>query len=150
LEKGIRMIGVVICCHGTMGDGMRHAAEMIIGPQEQLEVVSVKPGDGGNDVREALLGAVKKADSGDGVLLLTDLFGGTPTNVACALLGEAPIEMVTGFNLPLLVKALTTRAEANSLPELASEASAYGQRHISVASEILQGGQDEDKEKGGA
>jgi PTS system mannose-specific IIA component len=123
-----------------MGDGMRDAAEMIIGPQEQLRVISVKPGDGGNDVLEGLTKAIKEVDSGDGVLMVTDLFGGTPTNIGCALLGEASIEVVTGFNLPLLIKALTSRIDMISLSELARTASEYGQRHISVAGDLLQGG----------
>jgi PTS system mannose-specific IIA component len=123
-----------------MGEGMRDAAEMIIGPQEQLRVISVQPGDGGNDVLEGLTKAVKEVDSGDGVLMLTDLFGGTPTNIGCALLGEASIEVVTGFNLPLLIKALTSRRDVMSISELARTASEYGRRHISVAGDLLQGG----------
>jgi PTS system mannose-specific IIA component len=134
------MIGIVICCHGKMGEGMRDAAEMIIGPQEQLRVISVQPGDGGNDVLEGLTKAIKEVDSGDGVLMVTDLFGGTPTNIGCALLGESSIEVVTGFNLPLLIKALTSRHDVVSISELARTASEYGRRHISVAGDLLQGG----------
>jgi PTS system mannose-specific IIA component len=134
------MIGIIICCHGEMGAGMRHAAEMIVGSQEQLETVSVIPGSGGNDILNEMKKAIKVVDRGDGVLLLTDLFGGTPTNIGCALLGEATIEVVTGFNLPLLIKALTSRHDVASLSELARSASEYGQRHISVAGDLLQGG----------
>jgi PTS system mannose-specific IIA component len=133
------MIGVVICCHGKMGEGMRDAAEMIIGPQEQLAVVSVKPGSNGNEILEALTKAFKEVDDGEGVLLLTDLFGGTPTNIGCALLSEAAIEVVTGFNLPLLIKAITSRRDMSDLPELARNASEYGRRHISVAGDLLHG-----------
>jgi PTS system mannose-specific IIA component len=137
------MIGIVICCHGKLGDGMRDAAEMIVGPQEQLSVISVKPEDEGKAVFECLTKAIKEVDSGEGVLLLTDLFGGTPTNIGCALLGEAGeagIEVVTGFNLPLLIKALTSRPDVMSLSELARTACEYGRRHISVAGDLLQGG----------
>ena len=136
------MIGIVICCHGKMGEGMRDAAEMIIGPQEQLSTISVKPGDGGSEILEGLTTAIKEVDSGDGVLLLTDLFGGTPTNIGCALLGEADVEVVTGFNLPLLIKALTSRRDVIILSELARIAAEYGQRHISIAGDLLQGGGD--------
>jgi PTS system mannose-specific IIA component len=135
------MIGVVICCHGRMGEGMRHAAEMIVGPQEQLVVVSVNPGDGGADILAALKRATDEVDEGHGVLLLTDLFGGTPTNIGCTLLGETKIEVVTGFNLPLLIKALTARNDAAQLKELARAAAAYGQRHISVAGDLLESGE---------
>ena len=131
------MIGIVICCHGEMGEGMRNAAEIIVGPQEQLEVVSVRPGDGGNDILEALKKAIADVDSGSGVLLLTDLFGGTPTNISCALLGEADIEVVTGFNLPLLIKAITGRHDVLDIGELARNATEYGQRHMSIAGDLL-------------
>lgn len=131
------MIGIVICCHGNMGAGMRNAAEMIVGPKDQIEVVSVEPGSAGQDILDALRAAIKNVDTGEGVLLLTDLFGGTPTNVGCALLGEAPVEVVTGFNLPLLIKAITSREETQSLPQLAKTAAEYGQRHISVAGDLL-------------
>lgn len=137
------MIGLVICCHGDMGQGMRGAAEMIVGVQQQLTVVSVNPGVGGNEILESLTLAIREVDDGDGVLLLTDLFGGTPTNIACALLGEASIEVVTGFNLPLLIRALTSRIETRNLPELARMASEYGRRHISVAGDLLQGDEKE-------
>lgn len=133
------MIGVVICCHGKMGDGMRDAAEMIVGSQTQVEVVSVNPGIGGNEVLQKLTTAIKKVDNKEGILLFTDLFGGTPTNIACALLGEARIEVVTGFNLPLLIKVLTSRKDATDLRELANIASDYGRRHISVAGDLLRG-----------
>jgi len=133
------MIGVVICCHGKMGDGMRDAAEMIVGPQTQVEVVSVNPGIGGNEILQKLNTAIKGVDSGEGTLLFTDLFGGTPTNIACALLGEAQIEVVTGFNLPLLIKVLTSRGDIEDLRELATMSSDYGRRHISVAGDLLRG-----------
>ena len=133
------MIGVVICCHGKMGEGMRDAAEMIVGAQEQLAVVSVNPGDNGTEILESLTEAFKEVDDGQGVLLLTDLFGGTPTNIGCALLSEATVEVVTGFNLPLLIKAITSRNNGADLAKLAREASEYGRRHISVAGELLHG-----------
>jgi PTS system mannose-specific IIA component len=131
------MIGLVICCHGDMGTGMRDAAEIIVGRQEQLLVVSVKPGDGGNDILDALKVAIKAVDTGSGVLLLTDLFGGTPTNIGCALLGETHMEVVTGFNLPLLIKAITGRQDITDLAELARTATEYGQRHMSIAGDLL-------------
>lgn len=133
------MIGIVICCHGKMGEGMKDATEIIVGPQEQLEVVSVQPGDGGNEILESLNSAIKKADSGGGVLLLTDLFGGTPTNIGCALLGDTNIEVVTGFNLPLLIKAVTGREEQSDIADLARTATDYGQRHMSIAGDLLGG-----------
>ena len=137
-KAGVIMIGIVLCCHGKMGEGLRNAAEMIVPTQEQLEVVSVNPADSGEVILSALKTAIHNADSGDGVLLLTDLFGGTPTNISCALLNESNIEIVTGFNLPLLIKALVTRKDAAELSELAKAASDYGRRHILIAGELLQ------------
>ena len=108
-----------------------------MGPQEQLSVVSVKPGDGGEAILDALKAAIKEVDAGGGVLLLTDLFGGTPTNIGCALLGESHMEVVTGFNLPLLIKAITGRHDITELAELARTATEYGQRHMSIAGDLL-------------
>ncbi len=137
------MIGVVICCHGKMGEGMCDAAEMITGRQEQIATVSVTPGTSGNEILAALSSAVKEVDSGDGALILTDLFGGTPTNIGCTLLGEASVEVVTGFNLPLLIKTLTSRGDTKDLNELARMSADYGRRHISIAGDILHGGEKE-------
>lgn len=134
------MIGIVICCHGNMGEGMRHAAQMIVPNSEQLQVVPVNPSDSGERVLSQLKEAIKSTDDGDGVLMLTDLFGGTPTNISCALLNEAKIEIVTGFNLPLLIKALMIRNDISDLSTLAKTAAEYGQRHISIAGELLKKG----------
>jgi PTS system mannose-specific IIA component len=134
------MIGIVICCHGKMGDGVRHAAEMIVPRQKQLEVVSVDPADSGESILAALQKAIGDTDDGDGVLLLTDLFGGTPTNISCALLKESKIEIITGFNLPVLIKALVTRDDERDLISLAKTASEYGRRHILIAGELLKKG----------
>jgi mannose PTS system EIIA component len=133
------MIGIVMCCHGSMGEGVRDAAEMIAGPQERLAVVGVKPGDGAQAIHDALSAAIGMVDGGLGILLLTDMFGGTPTNVGCTLLHHGKVEVVTGFNLPLLLKALTARAQIVDVSELASVATDYGRRHISVAGELLRG-----------
>ena len=132
------MIGIVLCCHGTMGNGVRSAAEMIVGEQEQIAVVGVNPGDQSEEILNALKKAISEVDSGDGTLLITDLFGGTPTNISCVLLKEADVEVVTGLNLPLLIKALAARSDMVELSELARTASQYGRRHISVAGELLQ------------
>jgi len=124
-----------------MGDGMRNAAEMIVPQQEQLEVVSVDPSDSGETILAGLERAIGAADDGDGVLLLTDLFGGTPTNISCALLEKSKIEIITGFNLPVLIKALLERQEEQELAALAKTASEYGRRHILIAGELLKKGE---------
>ena len=116
---------------------MKDAAEMIVRPQEHLSVVSVNPGDGSEQLLKELTNAVEETDDGDGVLVLTDLFGGTPTNIGCTLLDNKNIEVVTGFNLPLLIKAITARGDTKSVVDLAKMASDYGRRHISIAGELL-------------
>lgn len=116
---------------------MRDATEIIVGPQEQIAVVSVKPGDGGNEILDAINAAIRQVDTGAGVILLTDLFGGTPTNIGCTLLGNSNLEVVTGFNLPLLIKAVTGRQETEEIAELARTAAEYGRRHMSIAGDLL-------------
>lgn len=133
------MIGIVLCCHGSMGEGVRDAAEMIAGRQERIAVVGVGPGDGARSIQDALNAAIAQVDGGQGILILTDMFGGTPTNVGCTLLHHGKVEVVTGFNLPLLLKALTARGETTDVSELAAVAMVHGRRHISVAGELLRG-----------
>ncbi len=135
------MIGIVMCCHGNMGEGMKHAAEMIVPIGEQLAVVSVQPGDSGERILAALKKAIAATDTGDGSLILTDMFGGTPTNISCALLKNANVEIVTGFSLPVLIKALELRAETTDLSSMAKTASEYGKRYILIAGELLKKGE---------
>ena len=130
------MVGIVIVTHGGIAREMLAATKSIVGQVEQMEAVSSDADETG-DVRERIRTAIEAAEKGDGVLIVTDMFGGTPANVALSFLNEKRIEVVTGANLPMVVKLATGR-ESRSLADLATFIREYGQKNISVASSLLQ------------
>lgn len=128
-------VGVVIVTHTDYAERLLKAAEMIIGPQENARTVAVDVGvDTARTVKE-LEEAIKAVDAGGGAIILTDMFGGTPTNLALSLFGQQRIEVVTGVNLPMLIKILSTRLRP--LEQLAADAKSAGVQGIVVAGEIL-------------
>ena len=131
------MIGAVVVTHGDLGKEIIKAAEMIIGIQEKIKSVAIKPEDNESTVRENILKEINEVDDGSGVLIFTDMFGGTPSNLSLCSLEENRVEVVTGINLPMLIKFSTERKKV-SLQEIASIVKEYGQKHILVASQILQ------------
>jgi PTS system mannose-specific IIA component len=133
-------IGVVIVTHYGLGDEFLQALRLIIPEGPQFYSVSLDPSTPLDEMRERIHGGLKKAEQGDGVLILTDMFGGTPSNIALSFLDEHHVEVVTGINLPMLIK-LATLSEEKPLDELATFIMEYGQRNISVASQLLPGGQ---------
>ena len=130
------MIGVVVVTHGQLATELVNAAETIVGDQRQFAAVSIGWHDDVDDAREELRQAMARVAGDAGVLLLTDMFGGTPSNISLSFLADHKVEVVTGVNLPMLIK-LATLSEDKPLEELASFIKSYGQRNISVASEIL-------------
>jgi len=133
-------VGVVIVTHYGLGNEFLQALRLIIPEAPEFVAVSLDPSQPVDDMRERIHGAIGAADEGDGVLILTDMFGGTPSNIALSFLDEHPVEVVTGINLPMLIKLATLR-DQKPLDELAVFIKEYGQRNISVASQLLpQGG----------
>ena len=132
------MIGLVIVTHGKLAVELRRAAEHVVGPQEQLETVCIDPDDNMERRREDIRAAVKRVESGKGVILLTDMFGGTPSNLAISMLSEGHVEVLAGVNLPMLIKLAEAR-RMSSLDEAALMAKEAGQRYIAIASKILAG-----------
>ena len=131
------MIGVVIVTHCRLAEELICAAQLVVGEElRQFQGVSVEPKDDSDAVREKILTAIRKVDSGQGILILTDMYGGTPSNISLSFLEEKKIEVITGVNLPMLLKLGTSRNEQN-LEELASLITEYGQRNIHLASEVL-------------
>lgn len=130
-------IGVVIVTHYQLGEQMLQALRSIIPRAPEFYAVSVSPEQSVDEMREAIASRLADAESGQGVLVLTDMFGGTPSNIALSFLGEREVEVVTGINLPMLIK-LATLQHDKSLEELARFIRDYGQRNISVASELVQ------------
>jgi PTS system mannose-specific IIA component len=141
------MIGVVLFAHGRLGNELAKAAEMILGPQDGLVPVGVETHEGEAVIKSRLDKAVDEADGGAGVLLLTDMFGGTPMNFGCGYLDSSEVEVVTGVNLAMVIKALTARKqESVPLRDLARDVAQHGRADISVASELLRSrakGEDE-------
>lgn len=132
------MIGLLIVTHGGLAREFRAALEHVVGPQQQLETVSIGPEDDMEARRREILEAVRQVDSGDGVILLTDMFGGTPSNLSISILDEANVEVIAGVNLPMLVKLTSVRADVPlaKAVDLAKEA---GRKYISVARQVLSG-----------
>lgn len=130
------MIGLVVIAHFNLAKEMVAATELIVGKQEQFESVGIFPDEDIEKTRSKILDALKKADSGDGVMILTDMFGGTPSNISLSFLEEGKVEVVTGVNLPMLIK-LNTYREGRRLGELAHFITQYGQNNIYLARDVL-------------
>ena len=130
------MIGVLITTHGNLGSELIKAAELIRGALKGIVHVSVDQAKGVEDLKKEISTAIKKLDQGSGVLILTDLFGGTPSNLSLSFLKEGKVEVITGVNLPMLLKLPDIR-EGMSLKEFAQYIKDYGIKNISLASEIL-------------
>jgi PTS system mannose-specific IIA component len=130
------MVGVVIATHGDLAEVLLRTVEGVCGPVERCRAVTVTHTTAIEEARARLAEAIKAVDDGDGVLVLTDMFGGTPANLALTFLDEK-IEVVTGVNLPMLTKLTTCRAEGTPLRETAQMLTAHGQKNITLASELL-------------
>jgi PTS system mannose-specific IIA component len=129
-------VGVVVVTHYRLGEVFLQALDLIVPEHPPFGAVSVDPKQPVDEMRATIAAAIRAADAGDGVLVLTDMFGGTPSNIALSFFRENRVEVVTGINLPMLIK-LATLTEETALEELAPFIASYGQRNISVASQIL-------------
>ena len=130
------MIGVVIVTHGKLAREFRAALEHVVGPQEQFETVSIGPDDDLDLRRNDMMEALARVDGGKGVIVLTDMFGGTPSNLAISAMERDNVEVIAGVNLPMLVKLASVRGES-SLEEAITQAQEAGRKYISVASQSL-------------
>lgn len=132
------MIGLVLVTHGRLAEEFKAALEHVVGPQDQVETISIGPDDDMEQRRQDILAAVGRVNQGSGVVLLTDMFGGTPSNLAISVMDDKSIEVVAGVNLPMLIKLASVRADVD-LAEAVEEARKAGQKYISVASQVLSG-----------
>ena len=130
------MVGIVVATHGRLAEELLSTAEGIVGVLPQARAVSIGAGASMEEQRARLGEAIQAVDSGDGVLVLTDMFGGTPANLALTFLDER-IDVVTGVNLPMVLKLATARAEPLALRAAAELITGYGQKNITLASELL-------------
>jgi PTS system mannose-specific IIA component len=132
------MIGLVIVTHCGLALEFRAALEHVVGPQTQLETISIGPDDDMALRRAQIVEAIKRTNTGKGVILLTDMFGGTPSNLAISVMDEAPVEVIAGINLPILVKLASVRNEL-PLAEAVASAREAGRKYIKIASQELAG-----------
>ena len=129
-------VGVVIVTHYGLGQEFLQALRLIVPEAPEFHAVAIEPNQTVDEMRRAIDAALRAADQGQGVLVLTDMFGGTPSNISLSFLEDRRVEVVTGVNLPMLIKLATLRKE-QPLEELAPFIKGYGQRNISLASELL-------------
>ena len=130
------MIGLIIVTHGNLAREFVSALEHVVGPQQQIEAIAIAPTDDMEERRNAILAAVKKVDGGDGAIILSDMFGGTPSNLAISVMENGSVEVIAGVNLPMLVKLARIREEAALLDAL-KQAQEAGRKYIHVASLVL-------------
>ncbi len=130
------MIGMVLVTHGRLATEFRSALEHVVGPQSNVATVTIGPDDDMEQRRSDILDAVKSVDAGAGVVVLTDMFGGTPSNLAISVMNGGHVEVVAGINLPLLIKLASVREES-SLEQAVIQAQDAGRKYINVASRVL-------------
>jgi len=130
------MIGLVVVSHGKLAQEFIAATEHVVGKQKNIKAICIEPEDDMEKRREDILAAVKEVDTGAGVAVLTDMFGGTPSNLAISIMGKVPVEVVAGINLPMLVKLATIRSTV-PLSEAVIVAQEAGRKYINVASNLL-------------
>ncbi|MCH7931196.1 MAG: PTS sugar transporter subunit IIA [Proteobacteria bacterium] len=132
------MIGMVLVTHGRLAEEFVAATEHVVGPQANVRTVCIGPDDDMEQRRNDILRAVDEVDDGAGVILLTDMFGGTPSNLAISVMDRANVEVIAGMNLPMLIKLASVR-ESESLAAAVSNAREAGRKYINVASILLNG-----------
>ena len=132
------MIGMVLVTHGQLANGFRAALEHVVGPQAQFETVSIGPDDDMEQRRAEIMMATARVQDGSGVVLLTDMFGGTPSNLAISVMNGGYIEVICGINLPMLIKLASLR-ETTDLEHAVAESRDAGRKYITVASKVLAG-----------
>ncbi|MEQ1940979.1 PTS sugar transporter subunit IIA [Mesorhizobium sp. VNQ89] len=130
------MIGLVLVTHGRLAEEFRNAVEHVVGPQERFETISIGPEDDMEKRRADIVEAVARVENGSGVVVLTDMFGGTPSNLAISVMEAGRIEVIAGMNLPMLIKLSSVR-KSDNLSVAVEEAQVAGRKYINVASQLL-------------
>ena len=130
------MIGIIIVTHGNLALELKSAMEHILGVQKNIEIICISSDDDLDERKNDIEGSIKKIDNNNGIVMLTDMFGGTPSNLAISFLETGKIEIISGVNLPMLVKLIGLR-DSNDLNGVVQETKDSAQKYISIASEIL-------------
>lgn len=131
------MIGIVLVTHGALANEFEKAVEHVVGPQEQMESIAIGANDDMEQRRQDIVNTVAQVDDGSGVIILTDMFGGTPSNLAISIMREGEVEVIAGVNLPMLIKLTSSRTQ-NNMANALEEAQNAGKKYINVASTLLQ------------
>ncbi len=132
------MIGLVIVTHGRLAEEFLLAMEHVVGPQSGIAAICIGPEDDMEQRRRDILAACRRVEAGQGVILLTDMFGGTPSNLAISVMEETQAEVIAGLNLPMLIKLASVRSRL-CLADCVAQAQEAGRKYISVASYVLAG-----------
>jgi len=132
------MIGIVLVTHGRLAVEFRQALEHVMGTQAQIESVTIGPDDDVEQRRNEIIESVKRVDTGDGVAILTDMFGGTPSNLAISVMSRPKVEVLAGINLPMLIKLAKVRA-TSPLSDAVAAAQEAGRKYCTIASRVLAG-----------
>lgn len=130
------MIGMILVTHGKLAEEFVHAMEHVVGHQDDVATVCIGPSDDMEKRRREIAGAITRVDSGKGVVILTDLFGGTPSNLAISLMKAGKVEVIAGINLPMLIRLAKARG-CMSVHDAAAAARDAGRNYITIASEYL-------------
>jgi mannose PTS system EIIA component len=130
------MIGLVLVTHGQLAAEFRNAVEHVVGPQDNFETVAIGADDDMEQRRRDIVDAVARVDTGSGVIVLTDMFGGTPSNLAISVMESGRTEVIAGMNLPMLIKLSSIR-KGDNMEAALDEAQAAGRKYINVASQLL-------------
>ncbi|MDE3061224.1 MAG: PTS sugar transporter subunit IIA [Pseudomonadota bacterium] len=132
------MIGMVVVSHGKLAEALVAVTEHVVGKQAQMLAVGIEPEDDAEAARERIIKAVHEADSGDGVVILTDMFGGTPSNLAISVMRTEGIEVIAGVNLPMMIKLASVRGKV-PLADAVGQAQEAARKYINVAGNLLSG-----------
>ncbi len=135
------MIGLVLVTHGRLAEEFVAATEHVVGPQPRVSAVCIGPDDDMEQRRQDILDAIAATDEGDGVIVLTDMFGGTPSNLAISIMDRANVEVIAGVNLPMLIKLASVRS-GQDLRSAVASAQEAGRTYIHVAGHLLEGDEE--------
>lgn len=137
------MVGLVVAAHGRLAEELVSTAEQIVGELPAVATCNIEPGTPVEDIRAKMKQAIARVDDGAGVIILADLFGGTPCKESLMMCQRMNVEVLAGVNLPMLLKANSLRSEQLSLPEMANQLASHGQRNITCASALLREAQQQ-------
>ena len=130
------MIGMILVTHGRLAEELIAALEHVVGPQDRIAAICIGPDDDMEQHRQKIMEQTRETDDGDGVVLLTDMFGGTPSNLAISVMDKVNVEVIAGVNLPMLIK-LTSVRDSLPLAEAVASAQESGRKYINIASQLL-------------